>query len=219
MADRFLRRLGPDDRLQRIVGLELLVRALVAESALEPARARLAELRSFVGEVGTDSLRAAALFAEGAVAVLEDDAAKAAALFEDAVDLFHRSGAPFETARARLELSRALAALGHTASALEQARAAHDAMHRMRADGEARRAATLLRELEPAVERRASNGLSAREIEVLRLVAQGLSNSEIAVHLVLSEHTVHRHVANIRSKLALPSRAAAAAWGVRHGVV
>jgi DNA-binding CsgD family transcriptional regulator len=61
--------------------------------------------------------------------------------------------------------------------------------------------------------------LTRRELDVLRLVAQGLSNADIARRLALSEHTVHRHLANIRRKLGLSSRAAAAAWGVRTGVV
>ena len=59
--------------------------------------------------------------------------------------------------------------------------------------------------------------LTPRELDVLKLVAQGLSNPEIAQHLILSEHTVHRHLANILLKLNLSSRAAAAAWGVRTG--
>ena len=61
--------------------------------------------------------------------------------------------------------------------------------------------------------------LTARELDVLRLVAQGLTNPGIARQLVLSEHTVHRHLANIVRKLKLSSRAAAAAWGVRAGLV
>jgi len=61
-------------------------------------------------------------------------------------------------------------------------------------------------------------GLSRREVEVLHLVAQGLSNALIAERLFLSEHTVKRHVANILSKLKLPSRAAAAAHAARLGV-
>jgi predicted ATPase/DNA-binding CsgD family transcriptional regulator len=61
--------------------------------------------------------------------------------------------------------------------------------------------------------------LTARELEVLRLVAQGLSNPDIARRLFLSEHTVHRHLANILLKLGLSSRAAAAAWVVRAGLV
>jgi DNA-binding CsgD family transcriptional regulator len=61
--------------------------------------------------------------------------------------------------------------------------------------------------------------LSGRELEVLRLVAGGLSDREIARRLVLSPHTVHRHVANSRTKLGLPSRAAAAAYATRIGVI
>jgi DNA-binding NarL/FixJ family response regulator len=58
--------------------------------------------------------------------------------------------------------------------------------------------------------------LTSREIEVLRLVAAGHTDAEIAARLVLSAHTVHRHVSNIRTKLAVSSRAAAAAWAVRN---
>ena len=61
--------------------------------------------------------------------------------------------------------------------------------------------------------------LSGRELEILRLVADGLSNQEIADRLVLSPHTVHRHVANVRSKLGQPSRGAAAAAAIRSGLI
>jgi DNA-binding NarL/FixJ family response regulator len=61
--------------------------------------------------------------------------------------------------------------------------------------------------------------LSGREIEVLRLVAQGLTNKQIASRLCRSEHTVHRHVANIFTKLDLPSRAAAVSYAAKHGLV
>ena len=65
----------------------------------------------------------------------------------------------------------------------------------------------------------AVTALTPRESEVLKLVAQGLSNADIARQLVLSEHTVYRHLANILRKLGLSSPAAAAAWGVRTGRV
>ena len=61
--------------------------------------------------------------------------------------------------------------------------------------------------------------LSPRELDVLKLVARGMSNPDIARQLALSEHTVHRHLTNILRKLSLSSRAAAAAWGVRTGLV
>ncbi len=58
--------------------------------------------------------------------------------------------------------------------------------------------------------------LTKRELQVLRLIARGLSNKEIAQQLIVSEHTVHRHVANIFTKLNLPSRAAAATYAAQH---
>jgi DNA-binding CsgD family transcriptional regulator len=61
-----------------------------------------------------------------------------------------------------------------------------------------------------------TSALSPREVEVLRLVAGGRSDREIARRLGLSPHTVHRHLANIRTKLGLPSRAAATAYAARH---
>jgi ATP/maltotriose-dependent transcriptional regulator MalT len=65
----------------------------------------------------------------------------------------------------------------------------------------------------------ANHDLSARELEVLHLVAAGLSDAEIAERLVLSRHTVHRHVANIRTKWRLPSRAAAVAHAALIGLL
>lgn len=67
-----------------------------------------------------------------------------------------------------------------------------------------------------AAARRAAPKLSDREVEVLRLVAHGETDAQIAERLVLSPHTVHRHLSNIRTKLGVPSRAAAAAWAARH---
>lgn len=71
----------------------------------------------------------------------------------------------------------------------------------------------------PDVEAESLAALSAREREVLRLVARGLTDAQIAEELVLSRHTVHRHVANIRAKLGLPSRSAAAAHAARAGLL
>ena len=219
LVERFLRQLGPESLLQRVAGLELFVRALVALSQPERARAALTEMQGLVAVVDTDPLRASALAAEGAVAVGEGDSETARRRYEDAVDLFQRIGAPFETARARIELARVLTALGRGEAAAQQARTAHESMRAMRAEREAEGAAALLREIDAAEGGGAAPALTRREVEVLQLVAQGLSNPAIARRLVLSEHTVHRHVANIRSKLGLPSLAAAVAWGARQGLV
>jgi DNA-binding NarL/FixJ family response regulator len=82
-----------------------------------------------------------------------------------------------------------------------------------------RRPAHRTGQAEPAHPGAAAPVLTPRELDVLKLVAQGLTNPDIARQLVLSEHTVKRHLANILRKLSLSSRAAAAAWGARTGLV
>jgi DNA-binding CsgD family transcriptional regulator len=214
-ATRFLRKLGPESRLQRAAGLDLYARALVILGETERARNAHDELQGIAAEVGSDSLRASALAVGGLVAEADGDLNAARPRIEDAIDLFHQCGDPFETARSRLDLARVLAALGRGGPAAEQARVAHEALAAMRAE----RAGALMSELGDPAPAEATPVLTPRELDVLKLVAQGLSNTEIAQRLVLSEHTVHRHLANILRKLDLPSRAAAAAWGTRAGLI
>jgi DNA-binding NarL/FixJ family response regulator len=102
---------------------------------------------------------------------------------------------------------------------LDLAHAAHEAQHEMQTGRGAQRAGAPASGPDAAVPAETVSVLSARELDVLKLVAQGFSNADIAQRLVLSEHTIHRHLANILRKLGLSSRAAAAAWGVRTGVV
>jgi DNA-binding NarL/FixJ family response regulator len=131
---------------------------------------------------------------------------------------------PLEERLADLDRQRLRTAMGTEAEyaagrALDLARAAHQARQRIPAGREAPPAGALVSEPDAAVPGEAVSVLTPRELDVLKLVAQGLSNSDIAQRLVLSEHTVHRHLANILRKLDLSSRAAAAAWGVRTGLV
>ena len=81
------------------------------------------------------------------------------------------------------------------------------------------RADTAAGQTRAVISREAASALTPRELDVLKLVTQGLTNPDIAQRLVLSEHTIHRHLANILRKLDLSSRAAAAAWAVRTGLV
>jgi len=121
---------------------------------------------------------------------------------------------PFEAARARVALARLLEATDRSRAA---AALWADATEIFAELGVRRDPRELDRELASIMH--APNGLTAREREVLRLIADGLSDEAIAERLVLSPHTVHRHVANIRSKLRQPSRAAAAAQAIRDGLI
>jgi len=114
-----------------------------------------------------------------------------------------------------LDLVQVLAAFDRPDATAGQARTAHEARPGM----QAARAGELASKPEAAATGEAAPALTPRELEVLKLVAQGLSNPDIAQRLILSEHTVRRHLANILRKLDLSSRTAAAAWGVRTGLI
>jgi DNA-binding NarL/FixJ family response regulator len=94
-----------------------------------------------------------------------------------------------------------------------EAGAAAEAFEHLGAQGEAARARDLLAQV--AGDKRPRGPLSRREVEVLRLVSDGLTDKEIAAALVLSQHTVHRHVSNIYAKLGCSTRAAAVAKATR----
>ena len=220
LAERSLRQMPADRPLDRGPGLEVLARARAARGELEEASAAVEALREIESAVGTQPLRACLDFAEGLLAAAGSDHDRARTLFEDATDRFERSGGPFEAAQARIELAITLIALGRSDEAEhEAARALHQLLE-LGADAEARRARRLPlgtmgcdRADPPLAE------LTPREREVLRLVIQGLTNRQIAERLVVSEHTVHRHVTNTLRKLELPSRTAAAALAVRLGLL
>lgn len=197
LVEAVAERVPAEYRTERAGALEVLVEALVA--AGRDASAAVAELRAIADGIGTRPLLAAAALAEGLSAPAPEDARPR---LEEAVERYEQAGLPYECAQARLALARTLTALGRTA----------------RADEERAAAARTLRRLGAAVERR-HELLSPRELEVLRLVATGLTDAEIAARLVLSEHTVHRHVANVRQKLGAGSRAAAVGAAAKLGLL
>jgi DNA-binding NarL/FixJ family response regulator len=203
-AARFLRRIAAVNRFERVTGLELFVRAAVAGGDIEAARQAAAELAAIAGAMPNAPLRAAAALAEGRIAAARNEDA-AVALIEDAADLLERAGARYEAAQARLELAAALRLAGRGDAA-------------SRTESRARQA---LAELGAPAGEQPVGGLSPRETEVLRLVARGLSNEDIAHQLVLSLRTVERHVANVYAKIGASGRTAraiATAWAHSHGV-
>jgi DNA-binding CsgD family transcriptional regulator len=179
----------------------------------------VAELQAIATAIDTPALRATASFLEGEVAAAAGDIDVARRRFEDAVDLFEACGAPFEMARSRLELASALVLSGRIEAAAAEAGTALHILQRLGAAREIERASALLGKLASG---RDSAGLApttkltTREREVLRLVAQGLGDKEIGAALGLSKHTAHRHIANILTKLDVPSRAAAVAQAAQH---
>jgi LuxR family transcriptional regulator, maltose regulon positive regulatory protein len=225
LAERFLRGLPDQNRTERAAGLEIAVRAYASLAEYDRARSALEELDEIASRARTRPLRGAVLAAEAAVAAAASDHDAARCSLEDAIDLLAACGAPFETARARLDLAASLTALGRREPARRELETARASLRELGAVSGLARAEAMLNKLgetPPVSHIGASEGplvqLSRREIEVLGLVAQGLTNYDIAERLVISEHTVHRHVTNLLRKLGLPSRTAAASFATRHGV-
>ena len=204
-AERFLRRIGSRDRFERVVGLELLVRAALATGDSEAARLAADEIGAIATGTPNAPLRATALLAEGRIAAAASEHNRSRALLEDAADLFDAVGARYDAALTRKELAACLRLGGR-----EKAATIAD-----------RRARLALETLGAPITAERRGDLSQREAEVLRLVARGDSNDEMARTLFLSVRTVERHVANIYAKLGLSgrtARAGATAWAHTNGI-
>ncbi len=220
LADRHLRRLSTQNRTERAAALELLIRAQSEAGHIKKARESLKELSVIVERANTDALRASESLAAGLLDGAAREATSARRHLEDAVDLFEKSRAPFETARARVALAKVLVDLGRPEDAAIEAQRATDALVPMCAEVELQRARSILSGLDRAQPQPAGkSGLTSREVEVLRLISEGLNNQAIAERLFISEHTVHRHVANTLTKLNVSSRSAAVAQAARLGLL
>jgi ATP/maltotriose-dependent transcriptional regulator MalT len=199
------------DPVHRSQLLPAAVQVLLATGQHDQADATAAELKSIAGSFGCPPLQARADHAAALVALESGDPAAAMPLLRQACAVWERLGGRYETARCRVQLGRALRGLGDEQSAVTELAAARRTFAELGAAPAEQEAATLITPTYPS-------GLTAREVEVLRLVAAGKSNPEIAGQLFLSEKTVARHLSNIFTKIDVTSRTAAAAFAYEHHI-
>jgi ATP/maltotriose-dependent transcriptional regulator MalT len=203
------------DRLRRGGLLPAYVEILLAAGDVDEARKGCSELEEAATECDSDMLRAMLAHARGAVELAAGDPGGALVRLRKAAQDWQELEAPYEAARARVLVGRACLALGdEEAFGLELA-AARSVFEELGAGPDLASVDSLTESAESS----APHGLTARELEVLRLLAVGKSNREIASLLVISEHTVARHVQNIFRKLDVPSRSAAGAFAFEHDLV
>ncbi len=201
------------DRLARAKVLAAHAEIMLAVGDVSAARSAADELTIIASDLDAPLLLAVAAHATGAVLLAEQDARAAIDALRRAWTAWQKLEAPYDAARVRVLVGLAHRALGDRDTAAMELDAARWVFRQLGAVPDVIRVEALIREAAPQVA-----GLTAREVEVLRLVAAGKTNRAIATDLFLSERTVDRHVSNIFSKLGLSSRAAAAAYAVEHNL-
>jgi DNA-binding NarL/FixJ family response regulator len=200
------------ERPARAALLPAAVEIMLATGAVGEARAACDELDEIAAAFEAGVLNAVAAQARGSVLLAEGDAARALVALRRAAEGWQELGAPYETARARALVARACRELGDADAAGMELGTAGDLLRELGA-------VPALAEIDSLAASRDAHGLTARELEVLRLIAHGQTNKAIAADLVLSERTVERHVSNIFAKLGVSTRAAATAFAFTHGLV
>lgn len=203
------------DPLERARLLPACVEIMLVAGDIAHARNACSELGEVAESYGSDVLGALAAHAQGAIALADDDPRAALIALRSACLAWRRVETPYELARTRLLIGLACRGLGDEDAATIELEAARDAFVRLGAASELARLDSLVRPATAPV----SHGLTARELEVLHLVAAGRTNKAIATELVVSDRTVDRHVSNILTKLGVPSRASATAYAYQHKLV
>jgi DNA-binding NarL/FixJ family response regulator len=195
--------------------LPAYVEIMLAGGEIEDARSACRELDIISGAHRSDMLRAMSAQARGALALAEGDPQTAGGALREALEAWQELEAPYEAACVRVLVGLGYRAAGDEDTAAWELDAARDAFDRLGARPDVVRVDSLTASPQAA----APHGLTQRELQVLRLVAQGATNRSIAAELVLSERTIDRHVSNIFAKLRVSSRAAATAYAYEHDLV
>jgi DNA-binding CsgD family transcriptional regulator len=209
-AAQLRRRLAESDQpIDRARVLCAAAEILIAADDIDGARTAADELSAAATELGSTLLRGHAALATGSVLLAEGDVTGALGALRRAVGDWIELRVPYEEARTRLLIADACKAVADLDSAQMERRAASSTLKALGGDVARRQ----------DVRRSPAEGLTARETEVLALVAQGKSNRAIATELCISEKTVASHLNHIFTKLGLTSRSAATAYAYQHDVV
>ncbi len=202
-------------QLDRLDLLPAAVTVMLAAGEIDAARQATAELATIAAVYTTPGVQAELAAARGAVALSDGDPATALPLLRSAARFWREIDAPHAVATVSVLIGLACRAVGDEDAAQVELEFARSTFARLGARPDLQRVEELLHPTQAF----GPSGLSAREIEVLRLVAAGRTNHAIASELFVSERTVHRHISNIFDKLGVHSRTAAASYAIQHHIV
>ena len=201
--------------LRRAALLPAYVEILLAAGDTDEAQSAWRDLEQITESYQSAMLAAMLAYARGSVALAQGDMWAALVSLRHACNAWHELGAPYEAARARVLVGFACRELGDTDAGEMELDSARRVFTELGAAPDLARADALFRTEPPD----APGGLTARELQVLGLVAAGKTNRAIAGDLVISEKTVARHLSNIFAKLGVSSRSAATAYAYEHDLV
>jgi DNA-binding NarL/FixJ family response regulator len=197
---------------KRAEALSALAEIALASHHVVAARTAAEELSEIAARLDAEFLKGISACVQGAVLLAEQEVQPAVVALRQALACFHQLEAPYEAARAQALLARAYQRQGNNESAAHELAAARDAFRKLGAVTDLALLDTPASH-EPPIQ---PGLLTLREIEVLKLVASGITNRQIAKKLKISEKTVARHLSNIFNKLEISSRAAATAYAYQH---
>jgi DNA-binding CsgD family transcriptional regulator len=203
------------DWRQRTRLLPAYIEIMLAVGAIQEARDACHELEEIAARFGIGVLSALAAHARGAVALADGEAQAALGALRRAWQVWQQVGIPYLAARVRVLMGLACRALGDDDGGRLELDAARAVFTRLGAAPDL----AWIDSLSQHAPSRRPQGLTPRELQVLRLVATGKTNKSIATELFVSEKTVDRHVSNIFSKLNVSSRAAATAYAYEHKLI
>jgi DNA-binding CsgD family transcriptional regulator len=202
-------------QLERLDLLPAAVTVMLAAGDIDAARQATDELATTAAVYTAPGVQAELAAAQGAIALSEEDPATALPLLRSAARCWREIDAPYAVATVSVLIGLACRAVSDEDAAEVELESARSTFARLGARPDQQRVEELLH----APQAVGPSGLSARELEVLRLVAAGRTNHAIAAELFVSERTVHRHVSNIFDKLGVHSRTAAASYAIQHRIV
>ena len=226
LAERHLRKIPPSTPIERVTGLELLMRIYIKRNKTEEALTLLNELKQTSALINTLPLKAAALSAEGIYDYATKNYETSKHWLEDAVDLYDKVILPFEASRSRLALAEVLMNLRQYSQAESELNIAINVFRKLGAEKDLAKAKYILKNLyNEKIKPGARDNIyefTGRELEILRLIAEGKSNEEMAEQLFLSVRTVEKHISNLYQKMGVSGKSARAfivSYAIRHNLV